>query len=387
MIINRQNYQIWVTDYYDGSLDDFQKEVLMDFLDRNPDLKSEFADYPGLSVSHGNEEPFAYSGLLRSPDQLSNEQIEHFAIALNEDDLHTEQRKEIMELRKTDPRFREYINTYEKIKLKPGDTRYPDKKKLLKIPENRKRIKLIMVSVSTAASIAIIAGLFMLFSHESGSELNRQLTAGSGQENRLLQESVRDIPQQLPAKTNINLAEQVRTGEIIDSRITAEQVSTGEIVYAQATPGQAKEIISTTAEQAKEMLSTTATAEQAKEIISITPVAAKENIQLDIAQTHFLLAETSPYPDSPETIPGDMSVREYLAYQFRKQILADETPDTENLKAWEIADASVRGFNKILGWDMELKAEQDTEGNIHDISFTSQLIKFDHKTKKTDSEL
>ncbi|MFO7754428.1 MAG: hypothetical protein R6V34_00435 [Bacteroidales bacterium] len=363
MIINRQNYQVWVTDYYDGSLDDFQKEVLMDFLDRNPDLKSEFEDYPGLTISPGTEEPFAYTGLLRSPDQLSNEQLEHFAIALTEGDLDAEQRKEIMELRKSDPRLREYINTYEKIKLTPGDTEYPDKKKLFKIPESRKRIRLIMISVSTAASIAIIAGLFMLFSQDSGGGFEEQLTADSMQESRSMQENVQDIPQQLPGKTNINIPKANRAGEIINTRSLAKTTSPVEITQPQTT------------------------AEMVIEINSITPVAGIAHIQLDIAQTQFLLAETSPYPTPPETGPGDMSVREYLAYQFRKQVLTDENPDTEKLKAWEIADAGIKGFNRILGWEMELTAEQDPEGRLKDISFTSQLVKFDHKANKSKGDL
>ncbi|MFO8145509.1 MAG: hypothetical protein R6T89_07270 [Candidatus Syntrophosphaera sp.] len=301
-----------MTDYYDGSLDDFQKEVLMDFLDRNPDLKSEFEDYPGLTINPGTEEPFAYTGLLRSPDQLSNEQLEHFAIALIEGDLDAEQRKEIMELRKSDPRLREYINTYEKIKLTPGDTEYSDKKKLFKIPENRKRIRLIMISVSTAASIAIIAGLFMLFSQDIGGGFEGQLTADSMQESRSMQENVQDIPQQLPGKTNINITRANRPGEIINTRSLAETTGTGEITQAQtlAETAGAEEITQaqTLAETgAGEITQPQTTAEMVIKINNITPVAGIANIQLDIAQTHFLLAETSPYPASLETGPGDMS--------------------------------------------------------------------------------
>ncbi|MFP4488845.1 MAG: hypothetical protein ACLFN1_06035 [Bacteroidales bacterium] len=378
MIINRQNYQVWVTDYYDGSLDDFQKEVLIDFLDRNPDLKSEFEDYPGLTISPGTEEPFAYTGLLRSPDQLSNEQLEHFAIALTEGDLDAEQRKEIMELRKSDPRLREYINTYEKIKLTPGDTEYPDKKKLFKIPENRKRIRLTMISVSTAATIAIIAGLFMLFRQDHGGGFEGQLTADNMQESRSKQENVQDTPQKLPVKTNINIPEANSAGEIINTRSPAKTTGAGEFTQPQ-TPAE------TTG--AGEITQPQTTAEMVIEISTITPVAGIENIQIDIAQTHFLLAETRPYPASPETVPRDMSVREYLAYQFRKQVLADEDPDTENLKAWEIADAGIKGVNKVFGWEMELKADQDPEGRLKDIRFTSQLVKFDHKANKNNGDL
>lgn len=392
MIINRENYQTWVTDYYDGSLDAFQEEVLMDFLNRNPDLKSEFEDYPGLSLSPGDKEPFPGSGLLRSAGQLSNEQIEHFSIALSEDDLDAEQGKEIIELKKSDPRFREYINSYEKLKLKPGNIIYPDKKKLLKIPAGRKRIKLIMLSVSTAASIAILAGLFTLVHRESG-DLNRQLTADSGQENRRLQEKVQDIPQRLPARTNINIAELLTTKEMANAGSPAATDRAAEAADArlQAATDRTAETVDARppAETARtaETVDARFFAEQANDIISITPIAVKGNIRLDIRQTHFLLAETRAYPVPQETGHSNMSVREYLAYQFRKHILADEKPDAENLKAWEIADAGVRGLNKVLGWDMELKAGQNPEGRVNDISFTSQLIRFDHKTEKADNDL
>ena len=119
MIINRQNYQIWISDYYDGQLDDFQIEVLMDFLGRNPDLMSEFEDYAELVLRPDDKNAYNNSGLLRTPEELTNEQVEHYAIALNENDLSEKQKQEINELKKTEPRFREYINSYEKIRLRP----------------------------------------------------------------------------------------------------------------------------------------------------------------------------------------------------------------------------------------------------------------------------
>jgi len=355
MIINRQNYQIWITDYYDGQLDDFQTEVLIDFLGRNPDLMSEFDDYADLVLKPDDKETFTTSGLIRTPDELTNEQVEHYAIALIENDLTEKQKQEIIELKKTDPRFREYISIYEKIRLKPDKIIYPDKSSLLKIPDRRRVIRIIVNLVSAAASIAIITGLFLIFNQQVEEPVKDYMT----QDIRIMQESgqkghdkaplldlTNEMPRYIAAKTQLNIAEPVNTREIIKSEILTR-------------PG--------------------------RDLIQITPIAAKENIRLDQTQTQYLLAEIEPYQLSlPHDIIDEtnLSVREFLAYQFRKQILNDEDPDIENLKAWEIADAGIKGANLLLGWNMELEAVKNEEGQLENISFTSELLKFDHAAKK-----
>jgi len=360
MIINRQNYQIWITDYYDGQIDDFQTEVLMDFLDRNPDLMSEFEDYTDLFLRPDNKVTFRTTNLLRTPEELTNEQVEHFAIALGEDDLNDEQKQEITELKKTDPRFREYISVYEKIRLKPDNVFYPDKSSLLKIPGRRRVIRIIVNTVSIAASIAIITGLFIIFNQQVEEPVNDYMV----QDTPIMQESVQkgtektplldltdEMPRYMTTKTQKNVSEPVIVREI----------------------------------QKSEPLT-----QQARTLIQIPPIAAKKNIRLDQNQTEYLLAETGPYQVSlPDDIISEthLSVREFLTYQFRKQILHDEDPDIDNLKAWEIADAGIKGANLLLGWNMELEALKNEEGQLENISFTSELIKFDHKTKKNNPGL
>ncbi len=355
MIINRQNYQIWITDHYDGQLDDFQTDVLMDFLERNPDLKSEFEDLADLVLKPDNDDTFNTTSLLRTPDELTNEQVEHYAIALSENDLNERQKQEITELQKTDPRFREYIGVYEKIRLKPDKIVYPDRSSLLKIPDRRRVIRIIVNSVSAAASIAIITGLFAIFNQQVDEPANDYFAQDTrileepgqkGEENAPLLDLTNEMPRYIVAKTDLNVAEPVSAPEIIKTEPLSIPM---------------------------------------RALIQIPPIAAKENIRLDQTQIQYLLAEIELYQIS---LPDDMidktnlSVREFLAYQFRKQILQDEDPDIENLKAWEIADAGIKGANLLLGWNMELEAKKNEEGQLENISFTSELIKFDHAANK-----
>lgn len=351
MIINRQNYQVWVTDYYDGQLDDFQEGVLMNFLQENPDLMSEFEDYPELSLAPGERIISDKSGLLRTPDQLTNEQLEHFAIALAENDLGEEQKQEMLELEKSDPRFRENINIYGKIKLKHDETRYPDKESLLKIPGKRRITRIIINSLSVAASAAILTGLFMIFWQAPDINMNDQLRVEAEEESSDLPVLAEDQPLLIPEKKHVVLAEPVILTEIEmpepDTLITPDR-------------------------------------------LNIQPLASRKEVRLDIPRAHYLLAETQAYPliqavDQYDTTR--MSVREFLAYHFRKQILNDEEPGVENIKAWEIADAGIKGVNTLLGWNMDLNAKKGEEGKLENISFTSQLIKFDHNADKNKNGL
>ncbi|MDT8400568.1 MAG: hypothetical protein RQ743_02645 [Bacteroidales bacterium] len=360
MIINRQNYQIWITDYYDGQLDDFQVEVLMDFLSDKPDLLSEFEEYHGCFLNPDDEGKLDKSELLRSPEQLTNEQVEHFSIALCENDLDEKQKLEINELKKSDPRFRKNISLYEKIRLEPGNTAYPDKSLLLKIPGKRRITRIIISSLSIAASIAILTGLFLILDQQQAGGTDESSLAAFSLENESEQKSREkaprlDLPDEtiryIPARTETQLAVTTRKPDIIRDEKTSVQ---------------------------KEAWA------------SLRHLTALGEINLYNKQVHYLPAEIKPYEislpaESSETL--NMSVREFLAYHFRKEILDKEDPGIEHLKAWEIADAGIKGVNTLLGWNMELRTGESEEGRLENICFTSELIKFEHKSSKNKAGL
>ncbi len=350
MTINRQNYQIWITDYYDGQLDEFQKEVLMDFLSANPDIRSEFDDYPGLMLSPDNNQRVFDFDLLHTPDQLTNEQVEHYAIAFLEGDLKEKQTEDILELEKNDPRFRENISIYKKLRLVPDGSEFPVKKDLKSIPDKRKTVKLLVNTISVAASIAILAGLFLIFNKTDN--YTGELVFADNEPLQLqpdMNETVNtDIPvineshiRYIPPVKHTASVETVKTTELKEEKITG-------IVRIPV------------------------------QVERLSPISG---LKLDNRQTHFLLADMEPY-NIAEPMEDELSVREFLAYNFRKKVLSDENPDIDRLKTWELADAGVKGVNLLLGWNMKLETEQSSDGRLSNISFTSELLKFNHKSDK-----
>jgi hypothetical protein len=50
MNINRNNYEVYIIDYFDGKLDPVQTAELMYFLSQNPDLEYEFNAFENLKM-------------------------------------------------------------------------------------------------------------------------------------------------------------------------------------------------------------------------------------------------------------------------------------------------------------------------------------------------
>lgn len=382
MIINRQNYQIWITDYYDGRLDAFQAEVLMDFLSDNPDLKAEFEDYPGLSVSPPEHSSPDKNELLRTPDELTNEQVDHFSIAYWENDLDEKQKGEIEALAKTDPRFRKNLGIYGKIKLKADQSEYPGKSMLLKIPARRRRTGIMLTALSTAASIAILAGLFLILNRQSPAPSpDRQVLASAGEDRA--QETIREESSR-PDTSDENPPSEHTGTENPQSRVIAGTQSR----ESRSTTGT--ESSKNQAVHPAQSMKSDPTPVKAEIHLAMSKIPVREEIKLDNAEVRYLLAETEPYDISlpPGTMDNmKMTVREFLAFHFRKSILDEEDPGVENLKAWEIADAGIKGVNSLLGWNMEFQAGQGEDGRLQNLRFTSELLKIDHDFKKSNTGL
>jgi hypothetical protein len=60
------------------------------------------------------------------------------------------------------------------------------------------------------------------------------------------------------------------------------------------------------------------------------------------------------------------------------------SPDSP-LKGYEFAEAGVSGLNKLLGWEMALDKNNDNNGELKSIYFSSKILKFKAPVKNTES--
>jgi len=336
MDINKDNYILWITDFYDGTLTAIEKEALSNFLDLNPSLKKEFEAFREISLH----------------PEIST-RIDKSSLYKNISDLDPELRAEEFDLLIGEYGTKEDLEQSAGLILTPPLLEYPYKSKLKRIPYRARAFKLAVRGLSAAASIAIIVMLYIFLpgnrnisqSYSTASALpfniqhkspNRELTALL-KENRILPKEIhiKEAPSAAQLLANDNLS-----GAIED------------IARAEA--------------------------------VEIRPAGYKNMIMIagaDIQNPSNLLQmqEFDVQIDQP-----DLSPRQFLALNFRKHLLGENIESAENLKAYEVADVSISGLNKLMGWEMKFEKETDGEGRLKAYKFTSQLINLDRKTKIAD---
>src|SRR5512138_1731 len=114
---DRSNYEIWLIDYFDGTLDPDQVEQLMGFMDQNPDLKEEFTDNLPINLKAANDTFKNKSSLKKSISDLSDEQFELLCISACEHDLTDAQMSDLEKMIEEKPEKRRTLDFYKKAIL------------------------------------------------------------------------------------------------------------------------------------------------------------------------------------------------------------------------------------------------------------------------------
>jgi hypothetical protein len=174
MDINRNNYESWFLDYLDGNMETSRKEVLMKFLDFNPDLREELE---GLEYMRLKAEEIPYgskNSLLKNPagpsSKMPDDDFETLCISYIENQLSDEESELLQNLLRDDPEKQKTYRLFKAAQLEPDlETVYPGKhllkKRFIDIPGVR------IAATAVAASIVIFLGLSLLFRGIPGREM------------------------------------------------------------------------------------------------------------------------------------------------------------------------------------------------------------------------
>lgn len=348
MEINRNNYQICITDFYDGNLSRIEEDALVRFLDENPDLRAEFDDFDNFSLHPDISVRIDKNGLKKDLSHLNSENIEAYAIAITENDMEGDQAEEIKMTLGSTPEGRKLISDYSRIKLVPQNIVYPDKRGLKRIPVKKNRYRILINSLSAAASVAIIVTLLLI--------VRNRPDYGDGPFSATVSLNMNKTLLNTETDGNKRLISHLR-GNMIPFELSANN------------------IIREKTEQPAGI---------ERDIVYITPASKKPDVNIPLQNQQYILASVTPtsIPDIPVDEISNLSPREFVARNFRKLVLMEDENNTEKLKVHEMADASILGLNKVLGWEMALEKEKAEDGTLASYKFTSQLLNFDHKVKE-----
>ena len=348
MTINRYNYEVFIVDYLDGNLNPSLTSELMMFLDQNPDLKEEFEGIEDAVLVADNITYMSKADLKKKSfqqDGIDNEQDYRF-IASIEGVLSANEQLNLEKEIKQNEETRKEFNYYKKTVIQPAPfVEYPDKLQLKRSRVIPIRIETLRRTVSIAASITLLVGVYTigkLIINEN--ELPAVTSNIAAANNAQLVNTTKEIlignetPVRVIAQPKQNIALVNLNPVVIDSAKTNETNRQQETLPAQIACIESRNLV------------------------------LNKNIQYE--QIALALE--------------DYSIRKDLATRNTINV-ADNTPIKSSYREvglFEILQYGVHSFGKLIGKDIKLTAKKDKTGRIEEISFESNLIAFSKPVRK-----
>jgi hypothetical protein len=353
---DRSNYEIWLIDYLDGNLDRESSELLMIFLEANPDIREELNDLLSYKLNSETGSFRNKETLKKSASDLNESQFELLCVAAAENDLSDQQTAELNEIVSSNPERQKTFELIKEMKLKPPKEEFRFKYKLRKLTLSQKIVRISVIGLSAAASIFLAVTIYNRQPVESGSDIVYVSKA-------ITPEKTISAPEKSVAKSQGN--------QKIIKTYVAENLKPG--LKGETT-------VENKAVEANFQISDTSV-KTVPEKVEISSISFRPEVRLvNPGSEAGLIALNMPetvIPEEPAT-----GFNGFIARVFRNKILRTESPGKGNLKAYEIADAGINGLNRLLGWEMSLQKNKDVSGDVKSVYFNSKLLKFNAPVKK-----
>lgn len=344
---DRTNYEIWLIDYLDGNLGSGRTELLLNFLEENPDIREELDDLISYKINPDSDSFSNKEGLKKSADDLSESQFELLCIAGAENDLQEEQTAELDDLVFNSPEKRKTFDLIRRLRLEPPRVKFRYKYKLRKLTVAQKVIRFSVFGLGAAASLFVAVTLF-----------NRQIPDNS-------------------VNNNIASIDSVFTGKITAPEKTIE---ISKVTYM---PNAGLQRIAAAENKSipPDVPASDSVIVMKPEKVSLSMIDFKKDVSLFSmgSEANLIAHNTQEVIISEEPTSG---FNGFVARVFREKISKSDSPVRGNLKAYEIADAGINGLNRLLGWEMSLQKNKDEKGDVKSVYFNSKLLKFNAPVKK-----
>lgn len=139
MSINRENYELYFLDYFDGNLTGELKQELFAFLQQHSDLKAEFEAFDDVRLQAPEVKMSGKEALKKTPvvatGVITENNYEDYLIASAEGDLSAKEAQHLDTFLKNNPHLREEVAMYQQTRLRPDkEITYAQKQDLKKKP-------------------------------------------------------------------------------------------------------------------------------------------------------------------------------------------------------------------------------------------------------------
>jgi len=356
MDINRNNYELFFMDYLDGRMSPDQVIRLMSFLKENPDLKTELKEFKDINIEPGKTK-FEPKRTLKKQFIINDLNFDNFCIAGLEGDLTNEESKLFQTWLQQNPLKAREFELYKKARLIPEKITFDLKSTLKKSSGSRIIAPKVWGYVSAAASIIILITLYIIISQPTG-------TTTAETKSQTVPETQAKIEiekENTPYNTPIDSTKQentTRINDIVEKPVIAQEVN---IVPEKSNSLIKPDAIVITLKKIRRK--------------NINPIPEKP-ILAALVPTKELEVIENPYTN--------LTLSQKAVKSFKSEILKEEKEkiNPDKLTIWDIADAGIKGVNKIIGWKMEFDKKYDEEGELTALAFDSNTISFNHNMNK-----
>jgi hypothetical protein len=348
MKINRHNYEAFLLDQLEGRLSVEQQQELEQFLGLNPDCAGELTELESCFME-GKPLSFPHSASLKKgfPDAatvLTEQNFDMFSIARLEQDLSEEQTRAHQAMLEVDDHKAAQWIQWQQSRMIPETVVFPEKGRLYRRKESKSR--LIWMSVVSAAAVLILL-LILIGRDQDLPSQEAYVPAFQGTESVQAQENLSE---------NETVAEE---GEPVYKQNPAvKDDPRGKTLKADPAPVFSSELC------VKFMEPATPVQELPANSLSLIPGT--------ISADHFNRTSMIGQVDADRIDPLHISpvpvhtstLTLAQVYDQGLQELAADYVEENNISLWTIANAGIKGINKVAGSDISLLASRDEDGDI-----------------------
>lgn len=358
MLINRDNYQTYIIDYFDGKLDPVLTGELMFFLSQNPDIEKEFNVFENIKLTDDNLYFNQKESLKKSYTDIpaiTEVNLDEFSVAAVEGDLDEESKARYFEFLDNNPGKKKDFELYKKTILKPDMNLVFHQSGILK---KHKTISLNLsrfayyAGISAAAVLVVV--LTLIFYRNSVPD---PISEKSPEIDKT--ERTADVSQKAAADNKAQ-PDQINTVNRLTDRIE-RRISPPS--YNNNLPVRKAETLKNTNLQMIKSI----------EVRKIEYNHLKENQSLILTD----------YLTQSQNIPSQNDKEKSLSEYIRENLLKKEISKTVgDLNVWSIAQASIKGINYLTESDVQIDKKLDKNGKISEFDIESESFSFSTSVKK-----
>ena len=364
MDINRNNYEAFLLDLLEGRLSVEEERELNEFLKHHPE---HVVDLPDIDLVSLEKTHVSFPGRdqLRkefpsADTHLSEANFDLFSIARMEGDLAPHQEEEHQSMIQDEARRLEEWSVWQKTRLIPERIQFHGKKSL-KRKQNVKARVIWLSAVSVAATFAVVFTLLRMDPAIPGPEL----TVASNEE--LVPAQVPSVAIQEPAmvaRVEESSAVEEEEAPIIVRKDAPIVVREDASLMDQAETAIAKNVTELPGnEDTPAGLSNSSPPIEAEKL-EPRPLRIAGHLSASSEQVAISSSDRIEPLDIPQVSPNLTSLSVSQLAEMDRKKLFDDFTEENNISLLSVANAGIKGINKLTGSDISLMASKDEEGDV-----------------------